>query len=148
MDLDYWQRLKRLKLMSLQRRRERYIIIHTWKIINSMAPNDIKMSFKLHQRRGIKVKLPALNLKAQKSVITMYDNSFGVHAAKLWNILPRTVNTQTVLSTFKSELGTFLDRFPDLPPTDNYPSTNNNSLLEWTQQRGYSEGGRATTPLS
>ena len=26
--LDYWQRLKALKLMSLQRRRERYMLIH------------------------------------------------------------------------------------------------------------------------
>ena len=32
--LNYWQRLKALDLMSLQRRRERYIIIHLWKILH------------------------------------------------------------------------------------------------------------------
>ena len=30
--LNYWERLRELKLYSLQRRRERYIIIHIWKI--------------------------------------------------------------------------------------------------------------------
>ena len=33
-DLQYWDRPKKLNLMSLQRRRERYSIIHVWKILN------------------------------------------------------------------------------------------------------------------
>ena len=33
-DIHYWDRLKKLSLMSLQRRRERYIIMHMWKILN------------------------------------------------------------------------------------------------------------------
>ena len=37
-DLTYWERLKRLKLMSLQRRRERYCMVHVWKILNGHAP--------------------------------------------------------------------------------------------------------------
>ena len=32
--IDYWERLSALKLLSLQRRRERYMIIHVWKILN------------------------------------------------------------------------------------------------------------------
>ena len=31
-DLDYWERLKKLKILSLQRRRERYMILPVWKI--------------------------------------------------------------------------------------------------------------------
>ena len=31
-ELTYWERLKYLRIQSLQRRRERYVIIHTWKI--------------------------------------------------------------------------------------------------------------------
>ena len=41
--LDYWQRLKALKLMSRQRRRERYMLIHMWKILNGCSPNDIEI---------------------------------------------------------------------------------------------------------
>ena len=73
-DLNYWNRLSKLKLMSLQRRRERYSIIHVWKILNGDAPNDIGMTFKTHQRHGIKAIIPPLNTKAQKSMSTHYDN--------------------------------------------------------------------------
>ena len=55
-DLSYWDRLKRLKIMSLQRRRERYCIIHVWKILNGNDPNDIGMEFQTSERHGIKLK--------------------------------------------------------------------------------------------
>ena len=51
-DLDYWARLKNLHLMSLQRRRERYSIIHIWKILNNLSPNDIGLKFTTSARRG------------------------------------------------------------------------------------------------
>ena len=38
--LHYWERLKKLKLMSLQRRRERYIIVLVWKILHQRVPNN------------------------------------------------------------------------------------------------------------
>ena len=31
--LNYWERIKKLQLFSLQRRRERYAIIYVWKIL-------------------------------------------------------------------------------------------------------------------
>ena len=37
--LNYWERLHELELYSLQRRRERYIIIYIWKITQHMVPN-------------------------------------------------------------------------------------------------------------
>ena len=36
---NYWERLKLYKLYSLQRRRERYAIIYTWKVIHGLYPN-------------------------------------------------------------------------------------------------------------
>ena len=50
--LDYWERLKKLKLMSLQRRRERYIIVLVWKILHQRVPNEIGMKFSTNERRG------------------------------------------------------------------------------------------------
>ena len=38
-DLDYKTRLNRLGLYSLQRRRERYLIIYIWKILENLVPN-------------------------------------------------------------------------------------------------------------
>ena len=57
-NLNYWQRLSKLKLLSLQRRRERYMIIHVWKISSQNAPNDINMEFRQNSRLGIRVKIP------------------------------------------------------------------------------------------
>ena len=37
-DMPYHERLKSLRLYSLQRRRERYCIIYIWKIINFSSP--------------------------------------------------------------------------------------------------------------
>ena len=136
-DLDYWERLKKLKILSLQRRRERYMILHVWKIVNKMAPNDIKMEFKTHQRLGIKAVIPEFNNKAQRSISTHYENSFGVKAARLWNLLPKEVNEKTVLEHFKVVLGEYIDKFPDTPPTKGYAAVNRNSLLEWTLEEDF-----------
>ena len=56
--LNYWKRLHELKLYSLQRRRERYIIIYIWKTTQHMVPNiDGTMGHKIktrkHPRHGI-----------------------------------------------------------------------------------------------
>ena len=59
-DLCYWDRLKTLGLMSLQRRRERYIIIHVWKTLHELAPNDIGIIFYVHIRLGTHCRIPPL----------------------------------------------------------------------------------------
>ena len=50
---DFRASPKKVRPLSLQRGRERYILIQTWKIANSEAPNDINMSFKETLRQGI-----------------------------------------------------------------------------------------------
>ena len=130
-ELDYWERLNKLKLMSLQRRRERYIIIHTWKILNGKAPNNIGMTFYTSPRLGVRASIPTFSHKAQKSMSSAYDDSFGVKAARFWNILPKGVNSVNSLDPFKLALGAFLAQFPDKPPVSGYTPPNSNSLLEW-----------------
>ena len=73
--------------------------------------------------------------KAQRSVATCYENSFGVTAAKLWNLLPAKVNCLTALEPFKIALAEFLESFTDKPPLDGYTAATNNSLLEWSLQK-------------
>ena len=53
--LDYYARLKRLQILSLQRRRERYTIIHTWKMLHGMVPNNIDLKFYDSGRNGIEI---------------------------------------------------------------------------------------------
>jgi hypothetical protein len=136
-DLNYWERLSVLNLQSLQRRRERYMIIHVWKMLNNLSPNDIGMQFTDNARLGKKVKIPAFNKAAPLSAVTLYDSSFAVHAGKLWNTLPGYVTSPTKLDIFKIQLGKFLRLIPDNPPVKGYhTSQNRNSIIDWRNQSG------------
>jgi len=130
---DYWERLSRLNLLSLQRRRERYILVYMWKILQGNVPNDVGMIFNFNPRRGFTaVVKPIVN--SQSRAQTVYDNSFIIVGAKLWNILPFQINTITSsLNAFKTGLSNFLKIFPDKPPVNGYVRANSNSLLDWWQ---------------
>ena len=134
-ELTYWDRLKKLGILSLQRRRERYSIVHVWKILNDLAPNDLQFDFSIHQRLGVKASIPTINRKAQLAVRTDYDKTFRVHAAQLFNMLPCEIRSIKTLDAFKSGLGVFLEQYPDTPPVTGVTGINNNSLLSWKQGR-------------
>ena len=59
-DTHYWNRLKELKLASLQRRREHYTIIHLLKLLQDICSNDLEVQFRENARLGVKVILPSL----------------------------------------------------------------------------------------
>ena len=98
--MTYWERLSALNLHSLQRRRERYILIHTWKINRGLVPNDLHVTFIEHRRHGTQAKVPAFNREANAKAKTCYDNSFHVKAARLWNIIPSHTKNFESLTTF------------------------------------------------
>ena len=56
--MTYWERLTHLKLMSLQRRHERNIIITMWKILNGEHPNNMDIQFQHPKRKAITARLP------------------------------------------------------------------------------------------
>lgn len=106
--------------------------------------HDIGMEFSEHIRHGTKARVPNFNAKAQTSFSTLYENSFGVKADRLGNLLPRHVNQQETLTGFKEALGAFLKNCPDTPPITGYTTINSNSLLEW-RLVGNSRGGTTGT---
>ena len=57
---NYWERLEKLDLFSMQRRRERYICIMMFKIYRDILPNNINLSFYESSRYGPKCKLKTL----------------------------------------------------------------------------------------
>ena len=100
-NLNYWDRLSELKIMSLQRRREKIIITHVWKIKNHVYPNSVHIEFKLHARTNcIKAVIKPLP-KTSAKIQTKFDESFEVKGAKLWNILPASLTHITDLVHFK-----------------------------------------------
>lgn len=129
-NLDYWEKLEKLNLRSLQRRRERYCLVHMWKIVNNIAPNDLCFEFYSNARRGIKASLKPI-LQANSKYQTLRDNSFAHVGPKLWNLLPKDASEETSLSVFKISLSKFLEKYPDKPPVPGLTYVNNNSILNY-----------------
>ena len=128
--MNYWERLQALNLMSLQRRRERYIIVYMWKVMTSKVPNDLNIRFFMNHRSTIKASVP--DIPSCRSNTSRFDKSFSVLGPKLWNKLPKECSLELdSLEKFKHLLDGFIMQHPDLPPVDGYFSPNSNSLLDW-----------------
>ena len=136
-EYDYWTRLRLLKLHSLQRRRERYIIIQMFKIHNNITPNDLNIRFTTSERRGILAIIPSFPKNASAKNKSLFENSFTVKGPKLWNLLPVETRQLTKLEGFKISLSRFLDQIPDQPPVAGYSTRNHNSLLDWRYDGGH-----------
>ena len=96
--LSYWERLERLNMMSLQRRRERYLIIHMWKVRMAQVPNDLNIKFHYNDRLGLRAIVPKA---PQSHVGSVYQNSFAVKGPRLWKVgtcYPKTVHLLIILN--------------------------------------------------
>ena len=115
-ELTYYQRLKTLKLYSSERRRDRYMILYIFKIINSKVPNP-GISFKWSLRRGKVLTYPSVTSKASKAA-TLLHHSFTRRAPRLFNSLPqslRNIPADTTADTIKARLDKFLQTVTDEP---------------------------------
>ena len=92
-ELNYWDRLRQLSLMSLQRRRERYIILHMWKVLHSITSNDLNIEFVHRPRLGHPAKIPVRNRRYSAFHLSAYGHSLAVMGPKLWNCIPYVLNT-------------------------------------------------------
>ena len=135
--LSYYDRLKGLQLQSLQRRRERYIFIHMWKIQEGLSPNDLQISFSEGSARLGLAALPPLVKSSRAASQSLYANSFAVVGPKLWNILPASIKNEDTITSFKTtvyrvQLLLTLSWHPSITPLRGKPAPqNSNSLLDW-----------------
>ena len=91
--LDYGQRLRKLKMYSIQRRHERYKIIYTYKIKEDLVPNISNthgLQFLPNERHGYTCKVPKYPLYNNKAA-SARDRSYALTASSLWNSLPRDI---------------------------------------------------------
>ena len=133
-EMNYHERLRHLGLYSLQRRRERYIIIQIWKIWKGINPNDVKLEFHFNARLGPQCRRPKTT--GATHLDTLKFNSFCSSGPALFNIILGEIKLDKKDAvSFKRHLDTHLKRISDTPPTPGYIASNRNSLLEW----GYSK---------
>ncbi len=98
--------------MSLQRRRERIIIINIWKIYNNIYPNSTNINFKFNSRLSSTQAIIKPLPKIRGKLLTLYDSSFTIIAAKLWNTIPSELRNIKSLSLFKNALDRFFVESP------------------------------------
>ena len=101
---DYWERLRKLKLMSLQRRRERFIIIWMFRCRLGEVPNDLGIEFRSSGRLGIQAVVPPLSRNKSGRAQAKYTESFAVIDLMLWNVLPAEISVRDCPRTFKRVL--------------------------------------------
>ena len=82
--LHYHDRLAALKLMSLQRRRERYTLLHLHKILHEKVASDLDIKFYRSERRGLLAAVPPILKSTKPKFQSMFDSSFTVRAPRLW----------------------------------------------------------------
>lgn len=118
--LSYWEALKSLKLYSLQRRRERYMIIYTWRMIENQVPNiGIQHQYSKRGRRCI---VPSVKKDAPSWTRKLREASLNVRGPTLFNCLPREIRdiTDCKTETFKKSLDHWLSTIPDEPQIPGY----------------------------
>ena len=106
-DVNYWERLKVLKINSQQRRFERYRILYTWKILEGLAPNcGVVLVESTTDRAGRQCSVPTLKTKSRQKTKTLRNQSFQVNGPQLFNTLPKYIRNMSNCSVtdFKENL--------------------------------------------
>ena len=125
----------------MERRRDRYFIIYTWKVVNGLVPNiesDINSITVTHnQRRGRLCNIPTYNFRSMAYVRTIREDSLVIHGPRLFNAIPAELRGYSgTIETFKRKLDCFLKTVPDRPALPHYyQAAASNSLLDQLAQQ-------------
>ena len=115
--LKVWARLKKFKIYSQERRRERYMVIFLWKISQGMVQGYNVEYTSVIGLRG-RTALPRNVVQSSSSLVRKArESSIGVKGARIFNLLPahiRNVNADNV-DSFKKSLDSFITNIPDQP---------------------------------
>ena len=120
--LNYWQQLAYLRLYSQQRRRERYIIIYLWKVLEGLVPNFGNIGINDHQRHGRLCIIPSVKQSAPARIKNIRYSSLAIKGPQLFNRMPAHIRNMTACTTleFKKALDDFLAVIPDQPRIPGY----------------------------
>ena len=134
-NFTYWEQLKKLGLYSLERRRERYRVLYTWKILEGIVPNTSStngITAQNHARFGRLCHVPFVRRSPYQG---LRNASFNVRAPMLFNCIPREVRDMKncTKEEFKGKLNAHLKNIPDEPLIPGYVAyrrAETNSILD------------------
>ena len=143
---DYWDRLRIMKLPSIERRLQRYRIIYIWKIINGLVRN-CGIIWNNHPYKGTLVNNdhPKVS-EVSNFALNLWRQTLPIDGRSLFNMMPRYIrDIQDVsIDSFKNKLDKYLETIPDCPRTNNLlpvpinPISNKNSncIMDWIRYIG------------
>ena len=138
-NLNYWEQLSALKSYSLERRRERYRCIYTWRIVEGQVPNfdGTPIVTYNHKHLGRRCKVPKPRTPAPCKIKTIRDASLPFMGPRLFNSLPKYLRDlkNCDVTKFKKMLDRFLASVPDEPLIPRYTHMrriDSNSIIDWT----------------
>ena len=130
--LNYRERLKKLKMSSQERRRDRYAVIFIWKVAMGLVDGYQLEFTSSTSRRGRECIVRNVIRNSPTLVQTARLNSLSVKGAKMFNLLPSYIRNVTAekVDIFKSKLDSFLKMIPDEPTiSEEGRAAQSNSLL-------------------
>ena len=125
-NLDYYERLKELKIYSAERRRDRYTVLYIFKILQGQIPNP-GISYKYSGRRGKVLITPTVRSSKASHANTLIHNSFTRRAPRIFNALPaeiRNLPNDTPSDVIKNKIDKYLSAITDEPRVPGYLPTN------------------------
>ena len=136
-NMTYWERLRMIKLSSIERRAERYKIIYIYKILENITVNPGIQAEQTRKGRMVKIENQCKIVSAE----SLFRSSFYFTGPTLFNSLPRYLRDLTGVNTdtFKKHLDSFLMYIPDQPrtigchplPTNHVTGKQSNALCDW-----------------
>ena len=143
-ELNYWERLGKLRMNSQQRRLERYRILYVWKVLEGLVPNPGILT-RDPGTKGRIIKIPSLCTRSSARVRTLREASLNIHGARLFNALPKSIRDikSCDILQFKEKLDCFLSKIPDQPKIgtlipdccDQMTAQPSNSLVDQIRQQ-------------
>ena len=121
---NYHERLEILKLYSMERRRERFLIINAWQQIEGKKENVLKLETgKIGRRRCLKSSTIPTAISGKYR--TIIQNSTARQMERLFNALPYNLQNLSDVNTdtYKRHLDIWLRTIPDTPRIDGYGAT-------------------------
>ena len=131
--LSYQRRLHELNLYSLERRRERYIILYIWKSLFGYSPDPGLRYSSIDRHNGIVLGPPKTHKTG--AFKKLFERQFLFRGTRLFNSVPSYLRqltspegTPLTPPTYKALLDKYLSEIPDDPETPRAAASN--SIIE------------------
>ena len=135
--VSYNERIKDLKIYSLERRRERNIIMYAYRVVIGLLKFEWFEGYEDFQDGGIKLR-PKYNNRAPARVKRCRHSSFFYKGPQLYNLLPAELRQleeidepgKEHVEAFKVKLDKFLEKIPDEPCTEGRVASTNSLICQ------------------